>query len=211
MMGKTLESCLHVVGRKFFIVGSYRWLYWQNCKSKVCYKEPSNQCYKYVKTVYFGAHYLRLHQLCKIKVKVMDQRAFIFATRGQCIKGKQCQHITIKNQIFVCVQNNLAYFPFMHCPLVGNQNPFLWILTTSNSRSPTCNLSTNKTFSQIQQIYDKKVVQFCPVCYLLSLFSLSSFLQTCVICCVKRSEISENFPTQCLLCMISKANYGGCC
>ena len=88
----------------------------------------------------------------------MDQHSFVFVTRGKCIKGKQCQRITIKNQIFVCVQNNLAYFPFMHCPLVGNQNPFLWILTTSNSRSPTCNLSTNKTFSQIQQIYDKKVV-----------------------------------------------------
>ena len=145
MMGKTLESCLHVVGRKFFIVGSYRWLYWQNCKSKVCYKEPSNQCYKYVKTVYFGAHYLRLHQLCKIKVKVMDQRAFIFATRGQCIKGKQCQHITIKNQIFVCVQNNLAYFPFIHCPLVGNQKRRWSIVKNSPkqqienkfSRSPT--------------------------------------------------------------------------
>ena len=51
----------------------------------------------------------------------MDQRAFVFATRGQCIKGKQCQHITIKNQIFDCIQNNLAYFPFMYCPLVGNQ------------------------------------------------------------------------------------------
>ena len=31
----------------------------------------------------------------------MDQCAFVFATRGQCIKGKQCQLITIKNQIFV--------------------------------------------------------------------------------------------------------------
>ena len=26
----------------------------------------------------------------------MDQRAFVFATRGQCIKGKQCQRISIK-------------------------------------------------------------------------------------------------------------------
>ena len=27
-----------------------------------------------------------------------DQRAFVFAAREHCIKGKQCQHITIKNQ-----------------------------------------------------------------------------------------------------------------
>ena len=46
---------------------------------------------------------------------------FNFSTRGQWIKGKQCQHIAIKNKICVCVQNNLAYFPFMHCPLVLNQ------------------------------------------------------------------------------------------
>ena len=51
----------------------------------------------------------------------MDQRAFVFATRGNCIKGKQCQRIALKNQIYVCIQNNIAYFPFMHCPLVGNQ------------------------------------------------------------------------------------------
>ena len=51
----------------------------------------------------------------------MDHRAFWFANRGQCIKGKQCQHIAIKNKICVCVQNNLAYFPFMHYPLVANR------------------------------------------------------------------------------------------
>ena len=27
-----------------------------------------------------------------------DQRAFVFAAREHCIKGKQCQHITVKNQ-----------------------------------------------------------------------------------------------------------------
>ena len=50
----------------------------------------------------------------------MDQRAFVFATRGHCIKGKQCQYITIKNQYMSLCSNNLAYFPFMHCPLVAN-------------------------------------------------------------------------------------------
>ena len=29
--------------------------------------------------------------------KIMDQRVFVFATIGHCIKGKQWQHITIKN------------------------------------------------------------------------------------------------------------------
>ena len=52
--------------------------------------------------------------------KAMDQHAFVFATRGHCIKGKQCYHIVIKNKIYVCVQNNLAYFPLMRCPLVAN-------------------------------------------------------------------------------------------
>ena len=52
---------------------------------------------------------------------VYDQHAFVFATRGHCIKDKQCQHLTIKNKISVCIQNNLSYFPFMHCPLVGKQ------------------------------------------------------------------------------------------
>ena len=46
----------------------------------------------------------------------MDHRVFRFATRGQCIKGKQWN----LKKICVCVQNNLAYFPFMHCPLVAN-------------------------------------------------------------------------------------------
>ena len=51
----------------------------------------------------------------------MDQHTFVFATRGHCIKGKQCYYIAIRNKIIVCVQNNLAYFPFMHCPLVANR------------------------------------------------------------------------------------------
>ena len=59
----------------------------------------------------------------------MDQCAFVFATRGHCIKGKQFQHIAIKNKICVFVQNNLAYFPFMHCPLVSNQKALWSILT----------------------------------------------------------------------------------
>ena len=52
----------------------------------------------------------------------MDQRSFVFATRGHCIKGKQYQHITIKNQnICLCSkQSSLFSFPFtMHCPLGG--------------------------------------------------------------------------------------------
>ena len=51
----------------------------------------------------------------------MDHRTFFFATRGHSIKGKQCQHVAFKNKICICVQNNLAYFPFMNWPLVANQ------------------------------------------------------------------------------------------
>ena len=48
-----------------------------------------------------------------LRFEHMDHYAFQLATRGQCIKGKLCQHIAIKNKISFCVQNNLAYFPFM--------------------------------------------------------------------------------------------------
>ena len=36
-----------------------------------------------------------------LKNNLMDQRAFVFATRGHCIIGKQCLHIAIKNKICV--------------------------------------------------------------------------------------------------------------
>ena len=74
----------------------------------------------------------------------MDQRAFIFATRGQCIKGKLCQHITINNQIFVCIKNNLAYFPFMHCPLVGNQKA-RWSIGSKFSRRLRTSVTSKKS------------------------------------------------------------------
>ena len=35
----------------------------------------------------------------KSQMKTMEQHIFVFATRGQCIKGKQIQHVTIKNKI----------------------------------------------------------------------------------------------------------------
>ena len=42
----------------------------------------------------------------------MDQHTFVFATRGHCIKGKQWQHITIKNQnmSYCSKQSSLFYF-----------------------------------------------------------------------------------------------------
>ena len=46
----------------------------------------------------------------------MDHRVFRFATRGHCIKGKQCY---LKQNM--CLRSKQAYFPFMHCPLVANQ------------------------------------------------------------------------------------------
>ena len=49
----------------------------------------------------------------------MDQGTFVFATKGHSIKDKQCQHIALKNKICVCVQINLAYFPFHVLPSGG--------------------------------------------------------------------------------------------
>ena len=43
---------------------------------------------------------------------------FEFGTRGHCIKGKQCHHVTVTNKKLICVQSNLDYFTFMQCPLV---------------------------------------------------------------------------------------------
>ena len=69
----------------------------------------------------------------------MDQHIFVFATRGHCIKGKQCQRITIKNQNMSLCQNNLSYFPFMHCPLVANQKARLSIVKTIQTAvQPSC-------------------------------------------------------------------------
>ena len=42
-----------------------------------------------------GALYLKEMKAC---VCPMDQHLFVFATRGHCMKGKQCQHIGIKNK-----------------------------------------------------------------------------------------------------------------
>ena len=46
----------------------------------------------------------------------MDQRSFVFATRGHCIKGKQCQHITIKNQNMCLCSKQDSLFSFYALP-----------------------------------------------------------------------------------------------
>ena len=51
----------------------------------------------------------------------MDQRAFVFAARGHCIKGNNASTLQLKNKICVCVKNNLTYFPFIRWPLVANR------------------------------------------------------------------------------------------
>ena len=58
--------------------------------------------------------------------------AHVFDPRGHYIKGKQCQHVILKNKIYVCVQNNLAYFPFMHCPRVANRKA-RWSIESSQT------------------------------------------------------------------------------
>ena len=44
--------------------------------------------------------------------ETMDLRTFVFATRGHCIKGKQCQHITIKNQSMYLCSKQSSLFSF---------------------------------------------------------------------------------------------------
>ena len=50
----------------------------------------------------------------------MDQRAFVFAARGHCIKGKQCQHITVKNQNMSLGSKQSSLFSFYARTLVAN-------------------------------------------------------------------------------------------
>ena len=50
--------------------------------------------------------------MCLYFSKLMDQRTFVFATRGHWIKGKQCQHITIKNQNISLCSKQSSLFSF---------------------------------------------------------------------------------------------------
>ena len=49
----------------------------------------------------------------------MDHRAFQFATRGQCIKGKHASTLQLKPK-YVFVSKQSSFFPFMHCLLAAN-------------------------------------------------------------------------------------------
>ena len=46
----------------------------------------------------------------------MDQHTFVFATRGHCKKGKQCQRITIKNQNMSLCSKQSSLFSFYALP-----------------------------------------------------------------------------------------------
>ena len=87
----------------------------------------------------------------------MDQCTFVFATRGHCIKGKQCQHVVLKNKISVCVQNNLACFPFLHYPLVANRKA-CWSITTKLWVKPLnqCNQMAILFFQYITIIFNNE-------------------------------------------------------
>ena len=50
---------------------------------------------------------------------VMDRNAFVFATREHFIKGKNDCALQLRIEICLCIENNLAYFPFMQCSLVA--------------------------------------------------------------------------------------------
>ena len=62
----------------------------------------------------------------------MDQRAFAFATRGHCIKGKQCQHITITNQNMSLCSKQSSLFSFYALPSGGKSKGAMvhWFLRT---------------------------------------------------------------------------------
>ena len=49
----------------------------------------------------------------------MDQRTFVFATRGRCIKGKQCQHVTLKNKTICLCSKQSSLFSFYALPSGG--------------------------------------------------------------------------------------------
>ena len=49
----------------------------------------------------------------------MDQRAFVFAARVHSIKGKHCQHITVKNQIMSLGSKQSSLFYFYALPSDG--------------------------------------------------------------------------------------------
>ena len=70
---------------------------------------------------------------------IMDQRAFVFAARGHCINGKQCQHITVKNKNMSLGSRQSSLFSFYVLPSGGkskgavvhyilNLQSFLWLL-----------------------------------------------------------------------------------
>ena len=55
---------------------------------------------------------------------LVDQGIFVFGTIGHCIKGKQCQHITIKNKNVFCSKQS-SLFSFYALPSGGkSKGPF---------------------------------------------------------------------------------------
>ena len=57
--------------------------------------------------------------MSRIHLKLMDQGAFVFATRGRCIKGKQWQHIIIQNQNMSLCSKQSSLFSFYALPSGG--------------------------------------------------------------------------------------------
>ena len=60
----------------------------------------------------------------------MDQLAFVFATRSHCIKGKQCQLITINNQNMSLCSKQSSLYSFYALPSGGKSKGAVvhWLL-----------------------------------------------------------------------------------
>ena len=56
-----------------------------------------------------------------VVLTIMDQCPYEFGTRGHCKKvNNATPPATVRYNKCLCVQTNLAYFPFMQRPLVAN-------------------------------------------------------------------------------------------
>ena len=60
----------------------------------------------------------------------MDQRTFVFATRGRCIKGKQCQHVTLKNKTICLCSKQSILFSFYALPSGGKPEKHIYRIGT---------------------------------------------------------------------------------
>ena len=89
----------------------------------------------------------------------MDQRIFVFATRGHCIKGKQCQHIAIKNKKIIVFKTIQLIFLLCTALLwrIKRRSGPLWI-----SRC-CCSSSSNASKVYLGRLFTEHGFVICPI------------------------------------------------